>query len=197
MRKLLFILPILINTAFALTLCDTKINLNDEVPQKWGMQNKKVFNVFLLEYKMKTAQENCVVYIDPTNKKAVKIMKNNIVPTVAASYPGSLQNMQFDFGELVYKDENLPKQHLKTESFKDFSDTNIKYIDVIVRSKVVYKNEKNGDRAWIETRCSASENCITYFALYSGEYLNAEKVQNKLYKKNVEKEIGNVKGMKK
>ena len=169
MRKLLFILPILINTAFALTLCDTKINLNDEVPQKWGMQNKK----------------------------AVKIMKNNIVPPVAASYPGSFQNMQFDFGELVYKDENLPKQHLKTESFKDFSDTNIKYIDVIVRSKVVYKNEKNGDRAWIETKCSASENCITYFALYSGEYLNAEKVQNKLFKTNVEKEIGNVKGIKK
>ena len=190
---LLFI-PIL---AFSLELCDTKINLNDPVKQKWGMQNEKVFNIYLQTYNFKTLEEICKVYVDSESGKIVKLQKRNSLPSVASSYPNIFQNMHFDFGEIEYKDNDQPKQYLKTQSFQDFSDTNLKFIDVIIRSKAVYRNENNGDISWIETVCDDKlisqnndndKNCITTFTLYSGEFLNKDKVKNKLFKDNVEKE---------
>jgi len=193
------LLPLAPLFAFSLELCDTTIYLNDTLKQKWGMQSEKVFNVHLQTYTFKTPEEFCKVYIDPSNAKVVKLQKRNNLPTVSATYPNIFQDMQFDFGELEYKDANQPTQRLKTESFSDFSETNLNFIDVILKSKAVYKNEKTGDRAYIETRCASSaverdedggkSNCVTTFTLYSGEYLNKDKVQNKLFKTNVEKEI--------
>ena len=192
MNKFLF--PILVPIAmFSLELCDTAINLNDPVKQKWGAQSEKVFNVQLQTYDYKTPQEICKIFIDPSEMKIVKLQKRNALPSVPASYPSTFQYMQFDFGELSYKDRDQPKQYLKTQSFSDFSETNMNFIDVIFMSNAVYKYEKTGFMAMFETRCAKEgDECITTFILYSGKYLNKDRVQNKLFKNHVEKEINNV-----
>lgn len=196
MNKLL-LLPLIASTSLlAFQLCDTNIHLNSSYPHRFGMKFEKVFNTKLQTFEMKTKTEICKIYVNPKDWTVVKLTKANTQAIAPVTYPSSLLKMQFNFGELTYQERGQLKSNLKTHNFQEFSQTNMENSDILLQSKAAYKNETNGDLAYIETKCKqgsqkTQENCFTSFNLYSGKFLNKDRVQNKLFKINVEKEIEN------